>query len=135
MRGQSQATKTTEADGQKSISGGPGLSRVQLAELLNEDLAREYQAIIVYVVYSQVIKGAEYMNIAGELEKHAKQELDHALIIANQIDYLGGMPTVSPKPVRTSDNAAQMLRFDLDNENETIRNYRERLRRCEALGE
>jgi bacterioferritin len=135
MRGQSQATKSTEADGQKSSSGGPGVSRVQLAALLNEDLAREYQAIIAYVVYSQVIKGAEYMNIAGELENHAKQELNHALIIAKQIDYLGGMPTVTPKPVRTSEDAAQMLQFDLENENETIRNYRERVQQCEALGE
>src|SRR3989475_9093337 len=97
------------------------LTRQQLSELLNEDLAREYQAIIAYVVYSQVIKGAQYMAIAEELTKHAKQELEHALIIANQIDYLGGMPTVSPRPVRTSENAEDMLRFDLNNENETIR--------------
>lgn len=111
------------------------ISRKQLIELLNEDLAREYQAIIAYAVYSQVIKGAPYMNIAAELEKHAKQELDHAMIIAKQIDYLGGMPTVSAKPVQTSEEAEEMLRFDLDNENETIRNYRERVRQCEALGE
>ena len=111
------------------------ITRDQLAELLNEDLARVYQAIIAYVVYSQVLKGAEYMNIAGELELHAKQELQHAMTIAKQIDYLGGMPTVTPKPVRTSDKAEDMLRFDLDNENETIRNYRERVRQCEALGE
>lgn len=115
--------------------GSPRLSREQLVQLLNEDLAREYQAIIGYVVYSQVLKGAQYMSIAGELEKHAKQELEHALIIAKQIDYLGGMPTVSPKPVKTSERAEDMLRFDLDNENETVRNYRERVRQCEALGE
>src|SRR5215472_19021201 len=96
------------------------ISRDQLIELLNEDLAREYQAIIGYVVYSQVIKGAQYMAIAGELEKHAKQELEHALIVSKLIDYLGGMPTVQPKPVRTSEKAEDMLRFDLDNENETI---------------
>ena len=111
------------------------LTRQQLSELLNEDLAREYQAIIAYVVYSQVIKGAQYMSIAEELEKHAKQELEHALIVAKQIDYLGGEPTVTPQPVKTSDKAEEMLRFDLDNENETIRNYRERVRQCEALGE
>ena len=111
------------------------ITRDQLADLLNEDLAREYQAIIAYVVYSQVLKGAEYMNIAGELEKHAAEELRHALIIANQIDYLGGMPTVTPKPVKTSEKAKEMLRFDLDNENETVRNYRERIRQCESLGE
>src|SRR4051794_25837220 len=111
------------------------ISRKELIDLLNEDLAREYQAIIAYVNYSQVLKGAQYMNIAGELEKHAKEELEHALIISNQIDYLGGMPTVTPKPVKTSERAEDMLRFDLDNENETVRNYRERVRQCEALGE
>src|SRR6201999_1124698 len=111
------------------------ISRDKLAELLNEDLAREYQAIIAYVVYSQVLKGAEYMSIADQLQIHAKQELDHALKIARQIDYLGKMPTVTPKPVKVSQKAKDMLRFDLENENETIVNYRERIRQCEALGE
>jgi bacterioferritin len=111
------------------------ISRERLAELLNEDLSREYQAIISYVVYSQVLKGAEYMDIANQLEIHAKQELDHALTISRQIDYLGKMPSVTPKPVRTSEKAKDMLRFDLENENETIRNYRDRVRQCEALGE
>ncbi len=98
-------------------------------------LAREYQAIIAYVVYSQVLKGAEYMNIADQLVEHAHQELEHALTISRQIDYLGKMPTVTPKPVKVSDKAKDMLRFDLDNENETIINYRERIKQCEALGE
>src|SRR5712671_222422 len=111
------------------------ISRDRLGELLNEDLAREYQAIIAYVVYSQVLSGAQYMDIANQLEIHAKQELDHALTLSRQIDYLGKMPTVSPKPVRTSKNPIDMLRFDLDNENETIRNYRDRIRQCETLGE
>jgi bacterioferritin len=111
------------------------ITREQLIALLNEDLSREYQAIIAYVNYSQVIKGAQYMNIADELEKHAAEELQHALIVANQIDYLGGMPTVVPRPVKTSEKAEDMLRFDLDNENETIANYRQRVRQCEALGE
>jgi len=111
------------------------INREQLISLLNEDLAREYQAIIAYVVYSQVLKGAEYMNIAEELELHAGEELAHAITIAKQIDYLGGMPTVSVKPVKTSKHAKDMLRFDLDNENETVMNYRERVRQCEALGE
>ena len=119
----------------KSSSSGETVTRGRLAELLNEDLSREYQAIIAYVVYSQVLKGAEYMDIADQLEIHAKQELDHALMISRQIDYLGAMPTVTPKPVKTSKNAKDMLRFDLDNENETIRNYRDRIRQCEALGE
>src|SRR4029079_54640 len=107
------------------------ITREMLIQKLNEDLSREYQAIIAYVNYSQVLKGAEYMAIAAELEVHAKEELAHALIIAKQIDYLGGMPTVTPKPVKTSEKAKDMLRFDLDNENETIRNYRERVKQCE----
>jgi bacterioferritin len=111
------------------------VSREQLATLLNEDLSREYQAIIAYVVYSQVIKGAAYMSIASQLETHAHEELKHALIISRQIDYLGQMPTVTPKAVRTSEDPKELLRFDLDNENETIRNYRDRVRQCEALGE
>ena len=111
------------------------VTREDLVALLNEDLAREYQAIISYVVYSQTLKGAEYMNIAAELETHAAEELAHALIIAGQIDYLGGMPLAVPKPVKTSAKAEDMLRFDLDNENETIRHYRQRVRQCEALGE
>ena len=112
------------------------LTGEKLAALLNEDLAREYQAIIAYVVYSQVLKGAavhEHRRGAGEAR--GARSSTHALIIAKQIDYLGGMPTVTPKPVKTSEKAEDMLRFDLDNENETIRNYRERVRQCEALGE
>jgi bacterioferritin len=119
----------------KSVENARELSRDRLAELLNEDLSREYQAIIAYVVYSQVLKGAQFMNIADQLAIHAKQELDHALILSRQIDYLGKMPTVTPLPVRTSDDAKKMLRFDLENENATIRNYRERVRQCETLGE
>jgi bacterioferritin len=116
-------------------SKGTPITRERLAELLNEDLAREYQAIIAYVVYSQVLKGAEYMNIADQLESHAHDELKHALIISRQIDYLGKMPSVTPKPVRVSDKAEDMLRFDLENESETIRQYRDRVRQCEALDE
>lgn len=101
---------------------------------LNEDLAREYQAIIAYTVYSNVLKGAQWMNIASELKKHAAEELQHALIVADQIDYLGGMPTAVPKPVKLSDKPEDMIRFDLDNETETIRNYRKRVRQAEELG-
>jgi len=111
------------------------ITREKLIDKLNEDLAREYQAIIAYVVYSQVLKGAEYMNIADELKKHAGEELQHALIIAKQIDYLGGMPTVKSLPVKQSDDAREMLRADLENETETIRAYRERVVQCEALHE
>jgi bacterioferritin len=111
------------------------ITREMLIEKLNEDLAREYQAIIAYTVYSQVLKGAEYMAIAGELEVHAGQELKHALTIAKQIDYLGGMPTTTALPVKQSDDSRDMLRADLDNENATVRAYRERVTQCEALQE
>lgn len=111
------------------------ITRKQLIDALNEDLAREYQAIIAYVNYSQVLKGAAYMNIADELAVHAKEELDHALKISNHIDYLGGMPSVTPKPVKTSEKAEEMLQFDLDNEKETIRQYRRRVKQAEALNE
>src|ERR1051326_7128801 len=96
------------------------ITREEMVRLLNEDLAREYQAIIAYVVYSQVLKGAAYTDIARELEKHAGEELDHALKISKQIDYLGGCPTVTPKPVKLSDKAEDLLRFDLENERETV---------------
>jgi bacterioferritin len=111
------------------------LTRQQLIERLNQDLAREYQAIIAYTVYSQVLKGAAYMAIAKELEVHAGEELAHALTIAKHIDYLGGMPTATPKSVVLSDDAETMLRADLVNENETIRAYRQRVKECESLGE
>jgi bacterioferritin len=111
------------------------ITRKLLIQGLNEDLSREYQAIIAYVNYSQVLKGAAYMNIAKELEVHAKEELSHALKVANHIDYLGGMPSVTPKPVKTSEKAEDMLRFDLENEKETIRQYRRRVRQADELNE
>ena len=111
------------------------VTRQQLVDRLNEDLSREYQAIIAYVVYSQVLKGPQYMSIAKELEKHAGQELQHALTISKHIDYLGGMPNATPLAVKLSEKAEEMLRADLQNENDTIRAYRERVRQCEALGE
>jgi bacterioferritin len=110
-------------------------TRADLIAALNDDLSREYQAIIAYVVYSQSIKGAQYMSIKEELEKHAKEELAHALTIAKNIDYLGGTVTATPKAVKTSEKPTEMLRFDLDNENDTVKNYRQRVRQCESLEE
>ena len=116
-------------------TAGLNVTRERMIELLNEDLAGEYQAIIAYTVYSQVLKGAAYTDIARELETHAGEELQHAIKIAKQIDYLGGMPGVMPKPVKTSNDAVAMLRADLDNERETVGRYRERIRQAEAMGE
>jgi bacterioferritin len=113
----------------------PTITRKKLIDLLNEDLSREYQAIIAYVNYSQVLKGAAYMNIANELAVHATEELAHAITIAGHIDYLGGMPSVTPKPVKTSEKAEDMLRFDLANEHETIAQYRRRVKQCDELNE
>jgi bacterioferritin len=126
---------STEQNKKPAPADAEPVSREMMIEKLNEDLSREYQAIIAYVVYSQVIKGAEYMNIAKELEKHAAEELQHALLISKQIDYLGGTPTVQQKPVRMSDDPEALLRFDLDNEVETIKNYRERIRQADRMGE
>jgi bacterioferritin len=109
--------------------------REELIKGLQEDLSREYQAIIAYVVYSQALKGAQYQNIAKELEVHAGEELAHAITIAKQIDYLGGMPNATAKPVKLTENAEEMLRADLDNENNTVRAYRERVKQADALGE
>ena len=86
-------------------------------------------------VYSQALKGAEYMSIAKELEVHAGEELAHAITIAKLIDYLGGMPNATALPVKLTDDAEEMLRADLENENDTVRAYRERVRQCDALGE
>jgi bacterioferritin len=119
----------------KNHASTHGDPRQELISDLNDDLSREYQAIIGYIVYSQVIKGAEFMKIASELELHAGEELQHAITIAKQIDYLGGVPNVTAKPVKTSESAKEMLRFDLDNETETIRHYQARVRQCEALEE
>ncbi len=119
----------------KKTNAAANITRKRLIELLNEDLAGEYQAIIAYTVYSQVLKGAAYTDIARELESHAAEELQHAIKIAKQIDYLGGMPGVTPKPVKTSNDPVVMLRADLENERETVGRYRERIRQAEALGE
>ena len=117
------------------ITNGSNITREQMIQLLNEDLAGEYQAIIAYTVYSQVIKGPEYTDIARELEAHAAEELQHAIKIAKQIDYLGGMPCVTPKAVKTSNDPVAMLRADLENERTTVGRYRERIRQAEAMGE
>jgi len=106
----------------------------ELIDGLQEDLSREYQAIIAYTVYSNALKGAEWMNIAGELRKHAGEELQHALIVADQLDYLGVMPNATPKPVKLSEKAEEMLRADLENETQTIKQYRKRVRQAETLG-
>ena len=117
------------------MAGKANGSKDELIQGLQEDLAREYKAIIQYVIYSQKLDRAQYMDIAAELEKHAHEELDHALQISKQLDYYGAYPTHEPKPVQTSEDNEDMLWFDLDAEDETVRNYRQRIRQAEGLGE
>jgi bacterioferritin len=125
----------TKTQSQSSSPKNDKAAVQELIKALNEDLSREYQAIIAYIVYSNVLKGAQWMNIASELKLHAAEELQHALIIADQIDYLGGMPTATPREVKLSEKPEEMLRFDLDNESVTIKSYRERVKEGVALGE
>jgi bacterioferritin len=133
--GRKAPTMRTDALTENEKTHREPITREEMVELLNEDLAREYQAIIAYTVYSQVLKGAAYTDIAGELELHAAEELSHALKISRQIDYFGGMPAVQAKEVKTSDDPKKMLQFDLENERVTIQNYRDRIRQADAMGE
>jgi bacterioferritin len=110
-------------------------ARAQLVKGLQEDLAREYKAIIQYVIFSQKLDKAQYMNIADQLKEHAHQELDHALDVSRQLDYLGAYPTHLPAPVEVSEENEAMLWADLRAEDDTIRNYRERIGQADALGE
>src|SRR3954447_12427378 len=123
---------STPSENTMAETNNPALQ--ELIQGLQEDLSREYQAIIAYTVYSNVLKGAKWMSIASELKKHAAEELEHALIISDQIDYLGGMPNATPREVKLSEKAEDMLRFDLDNETDTIKAYRKRVRQAEAVG-
>jgi bacterioferritin len=110
-------------------------TREQLIQGLQEDIAREYKAIIQYVIFSQKLDGAQYMNIADQLAVHAHQELDHALAIARQLDYFDAYPTHQPKPIEVSEDNQGMLQADLAAEDDTIKHYRERIRQADELGE
>ena len=109
--------------------------RAALIQGLQEDLAREYKAIIQYVIYSQVLDGAKYMSIAKELEVHAHEELDHAIAIAKQLDYFGAYPTEIPKKVETPEDNEGMLWADLRAEDETLVQYRNRIMQAQEMGE
>jgi bacterioferritin len=116
-------------------SSTSSVSKDDLIRGLNEDLAREYKAIIQYVVFSASLKGPEYGDIAEQLKTHASEELSHALEVARQIDYLGGEPTVKGKDAETSEDSKTMLEIDLRAEQDTIMNYKERIRQAEMAGE
>jgi len=127
----SKRSNSEAADAEAASLSGKG----EIIKGLNEDLAREYKAIIQYVVFSSTLKGAAYGDIAEQLKKHASQELAHALEVARQVDYLGGDPTVKGKEAEYSDDSRRMLEIDLKAEQETIKSYRERIRQAERAGE
>jgi bacterioferritin len=124
-------TNNSPADAEIASSS----SKEEIIKGLNEDLAREYKAIIQYVVFSSTLKGAEYGEIAQQLKEHASQELAHALEVAKQIDYLGGDPTMESKDAEYSQDSKTMLEIDLRSEQDTIENHRERIRQAERAGE
>jgi bacterioferritin len=122
---------TTETNSARATQ----VTRDQLIQGLQDDIAREYKAIIQYIIFSQKLDTARFMNIADQLAQHAHQELDHALAIARQLDYFGEYPVHEPKPIDVSEDNEGMLRLDLQAEDDTIRNYRDRIRQADALGE
>jgi bacterioferritin len=128
---------STNINTQSGTSGSNSSSSTkdEIIRGLNGDLAREYKAIIQYVVFSATLKGPEYGDIAEQLKLHASEELSHALEVARQIDYLGGEPTVKGDDAETSEDSKTMLEIDLKAEQDTIANYRERIRQAEMAGE
>ncbi len=102
-------------------------------ELLNNDLAWEYTAMVQYIQHSGVLTGAAYMSIKKEIILHASEELGHAIILSDQITYLGGFPTVDIYPAHTAKGNVKMLEQDLDGEMDAIKRYTERIGQAEAL--
>jgi bacterioferritin len=114
----------------------PAMAKVtkkQLLDLLNKDLALEYTAIVQYTQHQGALKGAMYQNIQKELIIHAQEELAHATILSAQIDYLGGVPTVDVPPAKFSGDSVTMLKQDLAGENDAIARYSARIRQAEDL--
>jgi bacterioferritin len=107
----------------------------ELLKLLNKDLSLEYTAIVQYIQHSGVITGAEYGDIVKEMKIHANEELQHAIILAEQIDYLGGFPAVDVPAAATSRNNKEMLEQDLTGEEDAIARYKMRIVQAEQLME
>jgi bacterioferritin len=109
------------------------VTKEKFIELLNKDLGLEYTACVQYTQHQGVLKGAMYQSIQKELIIHAQQELAHATILAAQIDYLKGCPTVEmPLPKASKDNK-EMLQQDLAGENDAINRYITRVKQAEEL--
>jgi bacterioferritin len=109
------------------------ITKKALITLLNKDLGLEYTAIVQYTQHQGTLKGAMYQSIQKELIIHAQEELAHATILAAQIDYLGGVPTVNMPPAMTSGDNVTMLKQDLKGENDAIARYSQRIKQAEEL--
>ena len=111
------------------------LTKKQLIAQLNNDLAKEYSALIQYVQHQAVITGPEYDSIRKELVIHSNEEHMHAISLAEQIDYLGGTPTVKVGEIKVSANSKTMLQQDLEGEIDAVARYRARIAQAEMLRE
>ncbi len=111
------------------------ITQKKLIGLLNMDLELEYSAAIQYINHAAVITGAAYGDIIKELKVHTNEEIQHAVILADQIDYLGGFPSVKVGEIHTSEDNEKMLNQDLDGEEDAIRRYKIRIEQAEQLKE
>jgi bacterioferritin len=111
------------------------ITKEELLDRLNADLAWEYAAMIQYVQHASVITGAEYESIIAELLVHASEEMQHAINLSDQIDFLGGVPAVDVQTIKTSGESKEMLDQDLAGELDAIERYKERIAQAEALRE
>ena len=111
----------------------PSITKGKLIELLNRDLGLEYTACVQYTQHQGVLKGAMFQTMQKELILHAQQELAHATILASQINYLGGTPTVEMPVPKISSKNEEMLQQDLAGENDAIARYIVRVKQAEEL--
>jgi bacterioferritin len=110
-------------------------NKKKLIELLNNDLALEYSAAIQYIQHAAVMSGAQYGDIIKELKVHATEEIQHAMALADQIDFLGGVPAIDIGKIHTSDDNVEMLKQDLEGEEDAIKRYKVRIEQAEEIKE
>lgn len=112
----------------------PDITKDQLIDLMNEDLSTEYQSIIQYIAHVAVLKGAEYLNTIEELRVHIGHETHHAQTLADQIDFLGGVPTTKVPEIEPTSDTVSALKADLALETAQLARYRERVAQANELG-
>lgn len=111
------------------------ITRKKLIAELNKDLEWEYAAAVQYVQHASAITGAQYDSIQKELIIHSQQEMAHAVMLSDQIDFLGGVPTVDVEKRAVSPDSKEMLKQDLWGEDNAIARYKERIAQAEELKE